>query len=48
METFLAPIEKSMGLAMKLVYFFTEKRFGKGLTPLKVHSPRLPIAFGSF
>lgn len=48
METFLAPIEKPTGLAMKLVYFLTEKRFGKVLTPLKVHSARLPLAFGSF
>lgn len=48
METFLAPIENPTGLAMKLVYFFTRKQFGKVLTPLKVHSARLPLAFGSF
>jgi alkylhydroperoxidase family enzyme len=48
MNTFLAPIEKPKGFVMKLVYFFTKKQFGKVLTPLKVHSARLPIAFGLF
>lgn len=48
METFLAPIEKPDSLLMKLVYFFTQKQFGKVLTPLKVHSVRLPSAFGMF
>lgn len=33
---------------MKLAYFFTRKRFGRVLTPLKVHSARLPAAFGLF
>lgn len=33
---------------MKLAYFFTRRQFGKVLTPLKVHSARLPIAFGLF
>ena len=33
---------------MKLAYFFTRKQFGKVLTPLKVHSARLPIGFGQF
>ena len=46
--TFLPPIEKPRGLMMKLAYFFTRKRFGKVLTPLKVHSARLPSAFGMF
>lgn len=48
MDTFLTPIEKPQGLIMKLVYFFTRRQFGKVLTPLKVHSARLPIAFGMF
>jgi alkylhydroperoxidase family enzyme len=48
METFLPPIEKPRGLLMKLAYYFTRKEFGKVLTPLKVHSARLPIAFGLF
>src|SRR5262245_7444262 len=47
-ETFLPPIEKPRGLAMKLAYFFSRRQFGKVLTPLKVHSARLPAAFGLF
>lgn len=48
MDTFLAPIEKPKGLIMKLAYYFTRRQFGKVLTPLKVHSSRLPPAFGFF
>jgi alkylhydroperoxidase family enzyme len=48
METFLPPIEKPSGLIMKMVYYFTRRQFGKVLTPLKVHSVRLPTAFGMF
>ena len=48
MDTFLAPIEKPKGLMMKLAYYFTRRQFGKVLTPLKVHSARLPLAFGLF
>jgi hypothetical protein len=48
MDTFLAPIEKPNGLIMKLAYYFTRRQFGKVLTPLKVHSSRLPPAFGLF
>src|SRR4029450_8329457 len=48
MNTFLAPIEKPEGLIMKLAYYFTRRQFGKVLTPLKVHSARLPPAFGLF
>ena len=33
---------------MKLAYYFTRREFGKVLTPLKVHSARLPVAFGMF
>jgi alkylhydroperoxidase family enzyme len=47
-DTFLAPIEKPEGLLMKLAYYFTRRQFGKVLTPLKVHSARLPPAFGLF
>jgi alkylhydroperoxidase family enzyme len=47
-ETFLPPIEHPHGLLMKLAYYFTRKEFGKVLTPLKVHSARLPSAFGLF
>ncbi len=45
-DTFLPPIEKPKGLLMKLAYYFTRRQFGKVLTPLKVHSARLPMAFG--
>src|SRR5215470_6291106 len=48
MDTFLPPIEKPKGLMMKLAYYFTRRQFGKVLTPLKVHSARLPVAFGLF
>src|SRR2546429_542575 len=48
MNTFLPPIEKPRGLMMKLAYYFTRKQFGKVLTPVKVHSARLPAAFGLF
>jgi hypothetical protein len=48
MDTFLPPIEKPQGLIMKLAYHFTRRQFGKVLTPLKVHSARLPPAFGLF
>jgi alkylhydroperoxidase family enzyme len=47
-DTFLPPIEKPEGLMMKLAYYFTRRQFGKVLTPLKVHSARLPAAFGLF
>jgi len=33
---------------MKLAYYFTRREFGKVLTPLKVHSARLPTAFSLF
>jgi alkylhydroperoxidase family enzyme len=48
MDTYLAPIENPSGFVMKLAYYFTRRQFGKVLTPLKVHSARLPAAFGLF
>src|SRR5262245_53429059 len=48
MDTFLPPIEKPQGLIMKLAYHFTRRQFGKVLTPLKVHSARMPLAFSLF
>ncbi len=48
MDTFLPPVEKPQNLIMKLAYYFTRRQFGKVLTPLKVHSARLPPAFGLF
>src|SRR5215831_4021878 len=47
-DPFLPPIEKPRGLIMRLAYYFSQKQFGKVLTPLKVHSARLPVAFGLF
>jgi hypothetical protein len=47
-DTFLPTIEKPQGLMMKLAYYFTRRQFGKVLTPLKVHSARLPTGFGLF
>src|SRR4029078_3814748 len=46
--TFLPPIEKPKGLMMKLAYFFTQRQFGKVVTPLKVYGARWPAAFGAF
>jgi alkylhydroperoxidase family enzyme len=48
MNTFLPPIEKPRGLIKKLAYYFTRRQFGKVLAPVKVHSARLPAAFGLF
>jgi alkylhydroperoxidase family enzyme len=48
MDTFLAPIEEPRGLVMKLVYGMTRRQFGKVLTPVKVVSARMPVAFGMF
>jgi len=48
MDTFLPPIEKPRGLVMKLVYAMTRRQFGKVLTPVKVVSARMPLAFGTF
>src|SRR5213076_1771171 len=48
MNSFLSPIEKPKGLIMKLAYYFMRKGFGKVPTPIKVHSARLPAAFGLF
>ncbi len=48
MDTFLPPIENPQGLTKKLAYYFTRRQFGKVLTPVKVHSARMPSAFGMF
>lgn len=47
-DPFLPPIEKPDGLMMKMIYHFSRKQFGKVLTPLKVFSARMPLAFASF
>jgi alkylhydroperoxidase family enzyme len=48
MATYLAPIEKPRSLVMRLLFFFTRRKFGKVLTPLAVFASRMPLAFGSF
>src|SRR6266571_1117329 len=48
MNPFLPPIERPQELIKKLAYHFTRQQFGKVLTPVKVHSARLPAAFGMF
>ncbi|HYK12076.1 MAG TPA: carboxymuconolactone decarboxylase family protein [Gemmatimonadales bacterium] len=48
METYLPPIERPHGLVMKLVYALAKRRFGQVLTPLKVFSARMPLAFGTW
>lgn len=48
LDTFLPPVERPKGLMMRLAYYFTRRQFGKVLTPLKVHSARLPIGFAQF
>lgn len=45
---FLVPIENPKGLLWKLIYYFTRKRMGKVITPLKVMAVRLPVSFGKF
>jgi alkylhydroperoxidase family enzyme len=45
MKTSLNPFS---GLIMNLEYYFTRRQFGTVLTPLEVHSARLPAAFGLF
>ena len=47
-EPLLPPIEKPKGLMMKIAYAMTRRQFGKVLTPIKVASARLPVAFGMF
>jgi alkylhydroperoxidase family enzyme len=48
MDTFLPAVEKPKRISMKLAYYFMRRQFGKVLTPIKVHSVRLPTAFGMF
>lgn len=45
---FLAPLERPPTFFMRIAYFFTKRQFGKVITPLKVHSARLPFAFARF
>lgn len=45
MQPKLKPIENPDSLVMKIAYWFTKKKYGKVLTPLKVINARLPIGF---
>jgi alkylhydroperoxidase family enzyme len=45
---YLPPIDKPRGLTMKLAYYLTRRKFGKVPGPIKIHSARLPPAFGMF
>lgn len=47
-KPFLSPIERPPNFFMRIAYFFTKRQFGKVITPLKVHSARLPFAFARF
>jgi alkylhydroperoxidase family enzyme len=48
MKTKLAPIERPSGLMMKFVYWLSQKKYGKVMTPLKVINARLPLSFAMF
>lgn len=45
---FLKPIEEPEDPVMKQIYHATAKEWGKVITPVKVHSARLPTAFIQF
>ncbi len=45
-EPRLKPIDNPESLKLKLAYWFTKKRLGKVITPVKVHYPRFPAALG--
>lgn len=45
-EPRLKPIENPKSLKLKLVYWLSKRRFGKVVTPLKVHSTRFPEGLG--
>jgi alkylhydroperoxidase family enzyme len=47
-EPFLAPVEKPKSLIMRLVFFFTRRKFGKVMGPLTVFAARMPSSFGMF
>jgi alkylhydroperoxidase family enzyme len=47
-QPFLPPVEHPSNWIMKGVYALSRRRFGKVLTPLKVVSARLPVAFARF
>src|ERR1700747_2772062 len=48
MDTYLEPVEKPQGLAIKMAYAMARRQFGKVPTPVKVVYTRMPVAFGIF
>lgn len=46
MSTRLVPIENPANPLLKFFYWFSQKRLGKVISPLKVIYARLPISFG--
>jgi alkylhydroperoxidase family enzyme len=47
-EPFLAPVDKPKSVMMRLVFFFTRRKFGKVMGPLTVFAARMPTSFGMF
>jgi alkylhydroperoxidase family enzyme len=47
-DTYLPPIEKPRSAILKAIFALTRRQFGKVLMPLKVVSPRMPLAFTFF
>ncbi|MFZ0181138.1 MAG: carboxymuconolactone decarboxylase family protein [Candidatus Dormiibacterota bacterium] len=47
-EPFLAPVERPKSLIMRLVFFFSKRKFGKVMGPLTVFAARMPSSFGMF
>lgn len=48
MSSFLEPIESPDRWTIRLLYYFSKKKFGKVMTGLKVSSARMPLAFSLF
>lgn len=47
-EPYLAPIQKPKSMIMRLVFFFSKRKFGKVMGPLTVFAARMPTSFGVF
>jgi alkylhydroperoxidase family enzyme len=47
-DPLLPPIERPKGLMLKLIFAMSKRQFGKVMTPLKVFSARMPLAFSQF
>lgn len=47
-DPYLPPIEKPESPILKAIFALTRRQFGKVLMPLKVVSPRMPLAFTMF